>query len=441
MNLEKYIAEIKSKENKVFGPALNYIKNRKELVSEIEEKTSFLDSVYNSVSLGQRFYHVFFESYQIEKCKYCDSPKEFSKYKRVSAEIDKKDSNYHNHCDSIECVIKDFEDKGFSGKGFGGLIGKASKDLSLRKQLLEKTNFLDIHYEGISDSQRFYHVFFGKYEVEKCSCGSPKKFSPRDKFSKEGKARDTNYNRTCGNIECISKINVDNGKKTILEKYGVDNIWKIPGFREKYESSNIEKYGSPYITGSKHFKEKTKEKIEKDWGGLHPSKHKSVQDKRAETNLEKYGVDCILKDREKMKKGMVEKYGVEFNMQIESIHEKTMKTMGRYYDYILPSGDVIKLQGYEKFGMDYLLKTFSEKDIITNQSEIASILGQIKYGNNQKYYPDIYVKSIHKIFEVKSPYTYDLHKEKNIDKKNACENKGIEFEFLIFDSAGNLLSN
>ena len=49
----------------------------------------------------------------------------------------------------------------------------------------------------------------------------------------------------------------------------------------------------------------------------------------------------------------------------------------------------------------------------------------------------IYIKSINKIIEVKSIWIYNLHKEKNILKSQACINKGYDFEFWIFDEKKN----
>lgn len=36
----------------------------------------------------------------------------------------------------------------------------------------------------------------------------------------------------------------------------------------------------------------------------------------------------------------------------------------KYKEYTLPSGEIVKCQGYENFALDILLKTYKEKDII-----------------------------------------------------------------------------
>jgi hypothetical protein len=53
-------------------------------------------------------------------------------------------------------------------------------------------------------------------------------------------------------------------------------------------------------------------------------------------------------------------------------------------------------------------------------------------------FPDIYIKSLNKIIEVKSDYVYIKELQKNIIKKKACLYLGYNFEFWIFDGKHNL---
>jgi hypothetical protein len=422
MNIKDYVKKLKNENIQVLGPSINYIKNRKELVIELEKETEFLNPSYKEVSINQRFYHLFFNSLEIEKCDFCQSPKRFSIYDRFSPDINKSNSNYYNNCGSLECEIKDFKLKGGSGKGYGGLIGKISSSPSLKNQLLEKTLFLNELYDQISDSQRFYHVFFEKHKIEKCHCGNPKKFSPLNKFSSDiNPKKGSNYNETCNSVKCISEITATHTKEGIEKKYGVSNIWEIPGYRERIEKTNIKKYGTPYVMGSNAFKEKAKEKIKKDWGGNHPTKFKSVQDKKRKTNLEKYGYGCSL--------------------QNPKIYDKNIKSCYSSKNYILPSGKNIKLQGYEPWAMDILLKSFNEDDLYSDKEKIIELTGNFEYSILDKtcfYFPDIYIKSENKVIEVKSTYTYGLNDEKNKLKKKSVIDKDINFEFWVFDNNKNL---
>jgi hypothetical protein len=52
-------------------------------------------------------------------------------------------------------------------------------------------------------------------------------------------------------------------------------------------------------------------------------------------------------------------------------------------------------------------------------------------GETHRYYPDIYIKSENKVIEVKSTYTFNKEKEKNLLKRDSVINKNINFKFII----------
>jgi hypothetical protein len=105
-----------------------------------------------------------------------------------------------------------------------------------------------------------------------------------------------------------------------------------------------------------------------------------------------------------------------------------------YKEYIMPSGRIVKIQGNEPIFLTELLKVHNEDDIIIGIVEMNKTIGRIKYMYNNKertYYPDFYVKSTNTIYEVKSLYTYNIHKEQNIAKKDACVKQGFNYQFKI----------
>lgn len=107
---------------------------------------------------------------------------------------------------------------------------------------------------------------------------------------------------------------------------------------------------------------------------------------------------------------------------------------GAYYDYELPSGSVARVQGYEPKALDKLLETFKETDIVVGTRNIINEIGGIKYiynDNEHVYYPDMFIKSTNTIIEVKSQWTFDKWKEKNLAKERACLEQGFNFEFMI----------
>jgi len=122
-------------------------------------------------------------------------------------------------------------------------------------------------------------------------------------------------------------------------------------------------------------------------------------------------------------------------MQNASIQEKSLKNSYKYKEYTLPNGDIVKVQGYEPFALDILFKLgYEQEDVIISRSEVPEIwynIGDDENYDYHRYFCDIYIKSINKIIEVKSEYTYNSSIEKNILKANACID-GYDFEFWIF---------
>lgn len=416
-NLEKLLERIKNIKGtgSSIGPIINKIKGNNEYIREIYSKTSFLDSEYEDVNISQRIYHLIFDINKVERCD-CGKPKIFSKYNRFSLD-NKKHSNYYNYCGSIECLIEDFKKCRFGKQGYGALIHKITSDKNYKEQLLEKTEFLNSHYEDISDSQRFYHIFFKQLSLELCPyCGQKKKFTFNSKFSEIRYDKlDANYYGTCGEKKCMNSYGILRTKKGMVNKYGFDNAWKIPGYREKLENTNLKRYGSKYITGSNIFREKCQETYNRDWDGEHPTKKEKVQNRKRETNLEKYGFTNALQNSE--------------------IYQRHIKSCYKSKEYKLPSGKIIKLQGYEPWAMDILLEKYNEGDLITDKGKINDILGNFKFIINSKesiYFPDIYIKSENTIIEVKSEYTYNCSLEENTLKKDSVISKGILFQFWIF---------
>lgn len=127
---------------------------------------------------------------------------------------------------------------------------------------------------------------------------------------------------------------------------------------------------------------------------------------------------------------------------------KKKKSFSRYtqYDYIL-GGRKLKVQGYERQALDYLVaKGFDPADIRT-EFEFGDML-RIRYkykGKTRQYLPDIYIVSERIIVEVKSTHTLGLfHNKKRgwgmtCAKAIACHKRGYRFVLLLLDQHGNRL--
>jgi len=351
---------------------------------------------------------------------------------------------------------------------------------NLQYLLIEKTKFLDEYYHDISIEQRLYHVWFNDYDIKKCHiCNNPLKYS--GKFSMYDNISGKNYHKTCGNDTCRKIQNTEATKNAIFEKYGVNNISKLDSIKNKKVKTHLKNYGTEQPFQSEHFKQKTKETSLKKYGTKHHLQNKEQLSKQNSTCFEKYGTKYAIQNKdvkEKALKTMVDKYGVEYPLQSDIIKENTKQTNlkkyycewqfqtdnfkekskethikkygveyssqldshkngYRWYNYILPSGKEVKIQGYEdKFLDEYFNSGGLESNIIIEKCDISSKIGKIWYntqdGKKHRYYPDIYLIEEHKIIEVKSDYTASNNIEINELKRQACLDKGLNFEYKIY---------
>jgi hypothetical protein len=199
--------------------------------------------------------------------------------------------------------------------------------------------------------------------------------------------------------------NSTSAKNTILQIYGVDNISKVKDIKNKKDQTFDKNYRKNSEAHALLIKQK-----QDTWKNLDKV---LINQKRANTCLEKYGVENPL--------------------QVTEIFEKTQKHRWKYFTF--PSGVVKKIQGCEGLALTDLLKTYQESDIINERKNIP----KIKYYFNDKnkiYYPDIFIISNNKIIEVKSDWTYIKEYEKNQAKKTACLAQGYDFEFWVYSKSG-----
>ena len=123
-------------------------------------------------------------------------------------------------------------------------------------------------------------------------------------------------------------------------------------------------------------------------------------------------------------------------MQCKEIQEKSSKNSKRFKDYKMPSGEVRRVQGYEPFALDELLKSYTENQIKTSRKDVPRI--QYLLDDKKRYYfPDIFIPHENKIIEVKSTYTIQCYPKMIEAKGQACKNKGFIYEIWTFDEKGN----
>jgi hypothetical protein len=241
------------------------------------------------------------------------------------------------------------------------------------KQLL-----LDILEKGDATVLEEYPTYTQRLHVKfRCKCGeeTTKRFEMLNKYGYP----------YCE--KCSLRIKAEKYKETCLERYGVTNSGKLPEVIEKINNGFIAKYGD------------------------HPKRTAEVQEKWKET--------CLLI------------YGGHPNQNIE-VQAKSEASSYKYKDYILPSGNVIKLQGYENLALDELVQLYEENDIVTGKRGVPTIEYTIN-DTRHRYFPDIFIKSENKIIEVKSEWTIQLTTGNVEEKAAATIHAGYKYEIWVYN--------
>lgn len=190
------------------------------------------------------------------------------------------------------------------------------------------------------------------------------------------------YCEACSKVKMIAK-----GKASCMEKYGFENAGQNPEIKKKIKETYIKNYG------------------------MHPLKTKEVIDKRAKTCLEKYG---------------------GHPNQNKEVQAKSEASCYKFKEYIMPSGKIVKLQGYEDTALDELVQKYEEDDICVGRANIPTVE---YYINETKhvYFPDFFIKSENKIIEVKSEWTIKLARGNVEEKALATVKAGYKYEIWLYN--------
>ena len=384
------------KTGKAFGSIMTSIARNQEWINELKELTAFLDEIYvpsENISIQQRFYHVWFDYYNIEVCTYCDSPRSFSNMRKFSidryGEKPTNQVNYYATCMSVDCN---------------------------KKYNLDKTQ------------EAVYKKYGVLNYLQTTECKEKVKATNLERYGVEYQTQSQNFK--------------EKTKTTWIKKYGVDHHTQSESSKQKKIETNRIKYGTDYCIQNQTILDKIQNTNMERYGGVSSMCSDVTKAKSIATNIEKYGSNWYMQSadfRKKSRDTMMEKYGVEHIMQYTPSFEKNMY---KKKAYMFPSGRIEKIQGYEGFAINDLLNSgYIESDLIISNIDIEKRTGKIWYHNNEdnkihKYYPDIYIVSENKIIEVKSEYTFNTHKKMNIQKQQASKLLGIEFEFWIYNAEG-----
>ena len=232
-------------------------------------------------------------------------------------------------------------------------------------------------------------------------------------------------------------------KNTNMERYGVECAMKCDKIKEKSINAIIEKYGTDNYFKTEEFKQKSKKTCLQKYGVEFSMQNESIRNKSKETNVQRYGEDNYFKTKEfkeKCEETNIEKYGVEHPFQNSEFAEKIYKNSFKLKEYTLPSGKIIKYQGYEHFAYNELLniQNLDENELITSRKEVPEVWYEDENGKRHRYYVDIFIPSQNKCIEVKSTWT--MRKPEFVfEKQRAVKELGYECEIWVYDKDGTLI--
>lgn len=118
----------------------------------------------------------------------------------------------------------------------------------------------------------------------------------------------------------------------------------------------------------------------------------------------------------------------------EEYADRCLKNQYGYKDFVFPSGNAVRVQGCEDLILSQLLNEYAESEISVGVKQIFKKIGKIYYTENgieRVYWPDIYIEKTNTIIEVKSSYTFEKWIDRNELKKQACIDRGFNFEYRI----------
>lgn len=357
-------------------------------------------------------------------------------------------------------ILRDVIDNWIITKGtksFHWLYKKIEDDEMLLKEL--NAFCLPISID-MTLPQKIYHFYNKINQVPVCKyCHRPLSFVTFSRPYMEY------CNRKCSQNNQIDHKEEINIKRTTtnMKKYGVPYVMQDENIKKRYSLNSEQKYGVNWVSQSRDVKDKIsntwqnkddKEKIDqKRYDNYKKSiqikysdenlttvrQLQQVQDKCRETTLQRYGHSMtfnVPEFIEKSKQTNMERYGYQNAMQNEDIQRKQFKSAMNFKKYVLPSGRVVNLQGYNIKAIETLLNKYPEEQIF-----IEFDCPRISYMFENKthfYRPDFFINNENKYIEVKSLYYLFLDLDKNLAKIDVITANEDKLEYWLYDYNGNL---
>lgn len=229
--------------------------------------------------------------------------------------------------------------------------------------------------------------------------------------------------RDCGlwakycSLECRGQYNSlksrDKSKSTMLKNHGVEHALQSNEIYSKMRIKSLEKFGTDHPMRKSYIAQKVVDKKIATYGCPSSWSGKDNYQTHVDISASQFGYA----------------YGTFTNVsQIPEVQEKKMKSSYLAKDYVLPSGKIIRIQGYEDKFLDIALTHYHEQ-----MFDFGKISIPYQYnGKSCHYFPDFSLNLLNEIIEVKSDYTFYADIDKNIAKAMGVINSGKNITFAIY---------
>ena len=281
-------------------------------------------------------------------------------------------------------------------------------------KIIEKTNFLD---ESYSFSCRIYCILNNISD------------SPLCRHCNENLVKYKNSSKGFFQY-CSSKCSANSDstkekyKSTNLNKYGVEYCTQAPFVREKIENTLFQNYGVVVPMKSLEIKQKVEDTNIERYGSKYGFGSVIVKDKVLKTNIERYGANVPNSNPEILKylsdKDWLEKELLIKNTKTISEELGCSRTFINYWARIHEIENRIIIYSEEKDILDFL----NSVGVDNIQNNIYGIIGNpIGKGRRQL---DLYLPNIKLAIELNGVYWHSGDKDRHLEKLNLCKEKGIK---------------
>lgn len=206
----------------------------------------------------------------------------------------------------------------------------------------------------------------------------------------------------------------------------------------------INEYGKLYIMQTDEGKEHYVKVMQKRYQADNPSQVPEFQAKKVVTCLEnrqtEYPGQCPLV-QQTCANTCMELYEVPYPMQNAEIAERSGKNAFNLKEFIFPSGVVVKVQGYEPFGLRDLIELYNvqEEDIVLGRNKVPTIHYKDNDGKDHRHFVDIWLPQENTMIEIKSTRTLALNFDIVFLKQTAAKAAGYQYEIWVYNDKGKRL--